>query len=42
MDRNYEVIIFISKYLYFKEAGGANFVDIIEIGIMPIKKALKD
>ena len=31
MDRGYDVITFISKYLYFKKAGVANFADIIKI-----------
>ena len=42
MDRNYDVIIFISKYLYFKKARAANFADIIKIATMFIKTVFKD
>ena len=42
MDRNYNVITFISKYFYFKKARGANFADIIKISTMFIKTAFKD
>ena len=42
MDRNYDVINFISKYLYFKKAGVANFGDIIKIASMFIKTIFKD
>ena len=36
MDRNYDIINFISKY-YLKDTWVANFVDIIKILIMLIK-----
>ena len=42
MDRNYDVITFISKYLYFKKAGVAIFADIIKIVNMFIKTIFKD
>ena len=41
MERNYDVITFISKYLYFKKAGLATFAD-IKIGTMFIKTTFKD
>ena len=42
MDRNYDVITLISKYLYFKEAGVAIFADIInEMKSFLSKKCLK-
>ena len=34
MVRNFDVMVFTSKYLYFKEAFLANFPDIIKIAIM--------
>ena len=37
MDRNSDVVKFISKYFYFKKARVANFVDIIKITTMFIK-----
>ena len=43
MDRNYDVITFISKYLYFKKLSRAvNFADIINIATMFIKTTFKD
>ena len=33
MDRNYDVIVLILKYIYFKEAWGSQFVDMIKIEI---------
>ena len=42
MDKNYDVITFISKCVYFKKAGVANFAGIIKIVTMFIKKILKD
>ena len=41
MDGNYEVTTFIWKYLYFKQAAAAKFVDTTKIGIVFIKKPLK-
>ena len=41
MERNYDVITFISKDLYFKKAGLATFAD-IKIGTMFIKTTFKD
>ena len=40
--KNYYFITFFSKYLYFKEAGVANFVEIIKISVMLIKATRKD
>ena len=42
MDRNYDVITFISKYIYFKKAGVAIFADIIKIVTMSVKTVIKD
>ena len=43
MDRNYGVITFISKYLYFKKASRvASFSDIIKKASMFIKATFKD
>ena len=41
MDRNYDVISFISKYFY-SSLGVANFADIMKIAMMLIKAAFKD
>ena len=41
MERNYDVITFILKNLYFKKAGLATFAD-IKIGTMFIKTTFKD
>ena len=42
MDRNYDLIIFISKYCYFKKAGVAIFANIIKIVTIFIKTIFKD
>ena len=42
MDRSYDAITFISKYLYFKKTVVANFADIIKIVAMFIKTIFKD
>ena len=42
MDKNYDIIIFISKYFISKKPGIANSADIIKIAIMFIKKPFKD
>ena len=42
MGRNYEVITFISKYIYFKKARAASFDDIIKIAIIFIKTTFED
>ena len=42
MDKNYDIIIFISKYFISKKSGIANSADIIKIAIMFIKKAFKE
>ena len=43
MDRNYDVITFISKYLYFKKASRvASFSDIIKNASMFIKATFED
>ena len=42
MDRNYEFITFILKYIYFKKAWVANFPEIIKITTMFIKTTFKD
>ena len=42
IDRIYDVITFISKYLYFKRAGVAIFADIINILTMFIITIYKD
>ena len=43
MDKNHDVIIFISKYVYFnKEAGLANAADIIEIAMILIETTYED
>ena len=41
MNRSYDLITFISKYLYFKKARVSFFADIIKIVTMFIKKTLK-
>ena len=40
--KNYYFITFFSKYLYFKDPGVANFVEIIKISITLIKPTRKD
>ena len=42
MDINYDVITFVSKYVYFKKAWVANFDDIIKIVSFFIKTIFKD
>ena len=42
MDRSYDAITFISKYLYFKKTVVANFDDIIKIVAVFIKTIFKD
>ena len=42
MDINYDVITFISKYLYFKKAWVAIFADIIKILTFFVKTIFKD
>ena len=42
MGRNYDVITFISKYLYLKKPRVAIFADIIKIASMFNKTILKD
>ena len=42
MDRDYDVITFISKYLYFKKVESSQFADIIKIATMFIKTTFKD
>ena len=42
MDRSYDAITFISKYLYFKKTVVANFAGIIKIVAMFIKTIFKD
>ena len=42
MDRNYEVITFISKYLYVRRPRVVNFADIIKIATIFIKTTFKD
>ena len=42
MNINYDVIIFISKYLCFKKACGSHFADIIKILTMSVKTIFKD
>ena len=41
MDRNYAVITFISKYLYFKKTQSSHFGDVIKIANIFIKKIFK-
>ena len=41
MNRNYDAITFISKYLYFTKRVG-NFADIVKIVSMYIKTTFKD
>ena len=41
MDMYHDVIIFISKYLYFKRARVANFADIIKTATIFIKTTFK-
>ena len=42
MDKNYDVIAFISKYPYLRRPGVVIFADIIKIVTMFIKKITKD
>ena len=42
MDRNYDLITFFKKNLYFKKPGAAIFTDIIKTVTMLIKTILKD
>ena len=42
MDKDYDVITFIWKYLYFKEAWVVNFADIIKFATIFIKTTYKD
>ena len=42
MNRNYDFITFISKYLYFKKAQSSQFADIIKIATTFIYTTLKD
>ena len=42
MDRSYDAITFISKYLYFKKTVVANFDDIIKIVAVFIKTIFQD
>ena len=43
MDRNYDVITFISKYFYFKKASTAtNVADIIKVATTFIRTTFKD
>ena len=42
MDRNYDVIIIISKYPYFQKTGVDIFADIIKIVTMYIETITKD
>ena len=42
MDRNYDVIIIISKYPYFQKTGVDIFADIIKIVTMDIETITKD
>ena len=41
MDRNYDVKIFISKYLYLSKAEATIFANIVKIPIFLIKKNFK-
>ena len=41
MDRNYDIITFISKYVYFKKAGVAIFADIVKIVTIFIKTIIR-
>ena len=42
MDRNYDVITFISKYFYFKKASTAtNVADIIKVATCLLEQPLK-
>ena len=42
MDRNYDVLTFISKYLFLRRPRVANSADIIKIATMFIKTTFKD
>ena len=42
MDRNYDVITFLSKNLNFKKAWGSHFADIFKIVTMFVNTILKD
>ena len=41
MDKNYDAISLISKYLYFKKAGVVIFADIIKVVTYLLKQSLK-
>ena len=41
MDRNYDVITFISKYPYFKKAWSSHFADIIKIVTIFVQTIVK-
>ena len=42
MDINYDVITFLSKYLYFKKAWGSHFADITKVETFFIKTIFVD
>ena len=42
MDKNYDVITFISKYSYFKKAWSSHFADIIKIVTTFIRTIIKN
>ena len=42
IDRNYDVISFFSKHLYFAKTWGSHFADIIKIGTILNKTMFKD
>ena len=42
MNRNFDVINFISKYLHLRRPRVANFADIIKIATIFVKTTLKD
>ena len=42
MDRNYDIITFISKYFFLRKPGVAIFADSIKIVTMFIKTIIKD
>ena len=39
---NYDVIVFISKYLFLRNAGVNNFAEVIKIFVIFVKKILKE
>ena len=41
IDRNYDIIIFISKYLYFKKACSSHFLTSLKLGPCLAKQSLK-